>query len=179
MTPARRPGRLRAQVSSTLASAAGPYGYTISLGGATVLASGHASSPRLPGALLLVVGAVVAFLTLDIVAHGSLVPRDAPQDRPPSIWGNAHIPSAGAAVSAVWGLLHLVGGSVVWLVTGFTATLVYFLVTAARRMAIDALLDRRGAPADPPSADDGLASCRTGADLSLREPQPPSRPGGG
>jgi hypothetical protein len=143
----QRPGSLRAQVSSTLASAAGPYGYTISLGGATVLASGHVGSPGLPGALLLVVGAVVAFLGLDIAAHGSLVPRDTPRDRPPSIWGNAHVPSAGAAISAAWGLVHLVGGSLAWLVTGFTATLVYFLVTAAQRMAIDALLDRRDARA--------------------------------
>jgi len=138
-----RPGRLRAQVSSTLASAAGPYGYTISLGGATVLASGQLGSPRLLGALLLVVGAVAAFIGLDIAAQGSLVPRDMPQDRAPSVWGNAHVPSAGAAVSAVWGLLHVLGGSAAWLATGFTATLVYFLVTALQRMAIDRLIERR------------------------------------
>jgi hypothetical protein len=138
-----RPQRLRAQVSSTLASAAGPYGYTISLGGATVLASGHLGSPPLLGALLLVLGAVAAFMGLEFLAQGSLVPGDPPSDRPPSVWGNAHVPSAGAAVAAVWGLVHRVGGSVAWFVTGFTATLVYFAVTAIQRMAVDALVARR------------------------------------
>jgi hypothetical protein len=133
---------LRSQLSAGAASAAGPYGYTISLGGSIAIAVDQLGSPHLGGALLMMLGAVAAFVALEVVAQRSVVPQPAQPDRPPSVWGNAHIPSAGAALCGVWGAIHLVDDEAGWLLTGFVATGVYFVVTAVQRIAFDALTRR-------------------------------------
>jgi uncharacterized membrane protein YccC len=137
---------LRRQLSASVSSAAGPYGYTISLGGATAMATGRLGSPGLPEALLMMLGAVVAFVVLEVAAQGSLMPGEPPQDRPPSIWGNAHVPSAGLALLAVWGLLRTVHSSVAWLLVGFAATGIYFVMTAVQRIALQAAVERLHGP---------------------------------
>jgi hypothetical protein len=137
---------LRAQLSATAASAAGPYGYTISLGGSIALAVGALGPPGLADVLLMMAGAVVAFVLLEAVAQGSLAPQASARDRPPSIWGNAHIPSAGATLCAVWAIVHHVDGVAAWGVTGFAVTSIYFVVTAVQRVVTAALRDRRPPP---------------------------------
>ena len=127
---------LRAQLGATVASAAGPYGYTISLGGSTALGSDQLGTPHLFGALMLMTGAVLAFVVLEAVSHKSLRPQTIDEDHPPSIWGNAHVPSAGAALCAVLGVLQLVGGALGWALTGFIATATYFVVTALQRILV-------------------------------------------
>jgi hypothetical protein len=135
---------LREQLAVSVASAAGPYGYTISLGGSTALASDQLGSPHLTGALLLMTGAVLAFVGLEVAARRTLMPTEAPADTPPTIWGNAHIPSAGTALCGVYGVLQLLHGELVWLVTGFTATTLYFVVSAAQQVAFRETFRRRG-----------------------------------
>ncbi|MDX6554467.1 MAG: hypothetical protein QOD86_662, partial [Miltoncostaeaceae bacterium] len=88
-------------------------------------------------------GAVAAFVLLEAAAQGSLASQATPRDRPPSIWGNAHIPSAGATLCAVWAILRLVDGSLAWGLVGFAVTAIYFVVTAAQRVVTAALQDRR------------------------------------
>jgi hypothetical protein len=134
---------LRAQLSATAASAAGPYGYTISLGGSIALAVGALGPPGLGEVLVMMAGAVAAFVLLEALAQGSLAPQAAARDRPPSIWGNAHIPSAGTTLCAVWAIVHAVGGVPGWALTGFAATGIYFVVTAAQRVVTAAIQDRR------------------------------------
>ncbi len=139
-------GRLdvvRAQISATTASAAGAYGFTISLGGSIALANGVLGSPGLVDVLGMMLGAVAAFVLLEALAQGSLAPEPAVRDRPLSILGNAHIPSAGAALCAVWGLVHVLDGVAAWTVVGFASTGLYFLVTAVQRVATAAVRGRR------------------------------------
>ncbi len=136
---------LRAQLSATVAAAAGPYGYTVSLGGSIALTAHHLGGATYGGAMLLMAGAVVAFLILELIAQGSFAPSHPEHDFPPTVWGNAHIPAAGAAISSVWGLIHVVDEPVAWLVVGFTATSVYFMVSTLQRIAIAALRRRASA----------------------------------
>jgi hypothetical protein len=137
----------RAQLHSTTGSAAGPYGYTISLGASGALTTGQLGSPGLLEALALMLGAVLAFVVLEVSAARSLVPEPPPEDSPPSLWGNAHIISAGGAICVVWGIVHAVGGIGGWFLVGIAATGVYFVLTAAQRIVIaHARRDR-----DPPS----------------------------
>lgn len=132
---------LRDQLASTAASAAGPYGYTISLGCSTALAVRALGGPTLLSALLLMAGAVTAFVLLESFAQRSAEPRIQPMDRPPSVLGNAHVASAGAAIVASWALTELpLPGRVAWFLVGLAATAVYFLGTAVQRVLITRLL---------------------------------------
>ena len=125
---------MRKQLRSTVASAAGPYGYTISLGGSTAMAVGRLGTPHLGDSLLLMLGAVLGFALLEFIAQGSMHPEGAAPDRPLTILGNLHVPSAGGALLAVWGLLHVLHGAAGWAATGFAATTIYFVVTALQRV---------------------------------------------
>ena len=133
---------MRAQLAATAASAAGSYGYTISLGGSIALAVDALGGPGLGGVLAMMAGAVAAFALLEGMAQGSLEPRASAPDRPPSIWGNAHVPSAGAALCAVWAVLQAIEGVAGWAATGFAATAAYFAVTAAQRVLTEAARGR-------------------------------------
>ncbi len=130
---------LRGRLSATLASAAGPYGYTISLGGSIALANEQLGSPHLAGALMLMLGAVAAFVTLGAAAQGPRAMHQPLVGAPPTVWGNAHVPSAGLALCAVWGVDHAMNGPTAWLVTGFAATGVYLLICAVQQLAVGAL----------------------------------------
>ena len=137
--------RLRAQLSTTVAGAAGPYGYTISLGGSISLTVHHLGTPDYGEVMLMMLGAVLGFLSLEFVAQGSFRPIQPAPDIAPTMWGNAHIPSAGGAITVVWALVHVFDEPLAWLVTGFSATFVYFLVTAGQRVAVATFRERRSA----------------------------------
>lgn len=131
---------VRQQLGTSVASAAGPYGYTISLGGSIALATDRLGTPHLAGALMLMLGAVLAFVVLEATAQGSVAPQETPADHPPSVLGNAHVPSAGGALLAVWLVVQLSGPPLGWAAAGFAATATYFAVTAVQRIAVAALL---------------------------------------
>jgi hypothetical protein len=147
-TGARDGPSFRGELAATAASAAAAYGYTISLGGSIALAVGRLGAPNLGEILLLMAGAVAGFVALEGLAHGTLVPTTTARDRPPSIWGNAHVPAAGSALCLVWALLELDHGFMLWLAVGFVCTSVYFLGTVLQRIALRRLvgLRRRGGP---------------------------------
>lgn len=134
---------LRQQLSATVAGAAGPYGYTISLGGSIALTVHHLGSPNYGEVMLMMAGAVLGFVTLEVLAQGSFHPIQPAPDVAPTMWGNAHVPSAGGAISAVWGLIHVIHEPVGWAVTGFAATTVYFATTAAQRVLVARVRARR------------------------------------
>lgn len=64
-------------------------------------------------------------------------------DRPPSIWGNAHVPAAGVALTLVWLLVSALHGPLVWAAVGYLATLAYFLRTVLQRQAVRRLASRQ------------------------------------
>jgi hypothetical protein len=134
---------LRRQLSATVAGAAGPYGYTISLGGSIAVTVHHLGSPNYGEVMLMMAGAVLGFVTLELIAQGSFHPIEPAPDIAPTMWGNAHVPSAGGAISAVSGLIHVVHEPAGWAVTGFVATTVYFTVTAAQRVLVAHVRARR------------------------------------
>lgn len=134
---------VRGELAATVASAAAAYGYTISLGGSIALAGGELGSPNLGDILLLMLGAVAAFLALEWFAHGTLVPTATAGDHPPSIWGNAHLPAAGSALTLVWLVLRIGDAGALWAVVGFVATVVFFLGTVLQRIALRRLVARR------------------------------------
>lgn len=146
---------LREQLSVTATSAAGAYGYTISLGGSIAVAAAALDGPALLEALAMMTGAVLAFAALELWARGSLDPHRPDPDRPSSVFGNAHILSAGAAICAGWAVVHVASGPLAWGLMGFWVTALYFMLTSAQRIAVARWQDRhvRGGP--PHAPDDG------------------------
>jgi hypothetical protein len=146
---------LREQIAVTDSSAAGAYGYTISFGGAIAIAIaiGELGAPALGEALLLMAGAVIAFLTLELVAsRGALRIYRPPPDRPSPAFGNAHFVSAGVAICAAWLTVQLVGAPAAWAVMGFAVTAMNFLITATQRILVARWQERhtpRGRSAEP------------------------------
>lgn len=134
---------LREQLSVTAASAAGAYGYTISLGGSIALAAAALGGPSLAEALAMMLGAVAAFVALELAARGSLDPHRPAPDRPPSVFGNAHVLSAGAAICAAWAVVQAAAGPLAWGLMGLAVTALYFVITAAQRILIARIQDRR------------------------------------
>jgi hypothetical protein len=94
--------------------------------------------PDLGEALLLMVGAVVAFVALEGVARGTLQGPAEDADGEARALGNARIPSAGTALCGVWGLVHLIHGPLGRALTGFVATAVYFTLAALQRVVVEA-----------------------------------------
>lgn len=90
--------------------------------------------PHAAEALLYVVGAVTAFLMVEIVAYGQLRVRLSQRPMPRmAVWGNAHLLSSGGAVLAVWGIDHALKGQLGgWPVAGFVATGAYILLNAVQ-----------------------------------------------
>lgn len=91
------------------------------------------------------VGAVLAFMVLELLAasqpgDGQAAPE---RDVPPSVWGNAHFVSAGAAIDGGWLVAHQVGGAGGWLLVGFVTTTVYFVLTAVQRIVVVGAQRRR------------------------------------
>src|SRR3954454_5402180 len=92
--PYPRVKAVRTQVATTVASAAGPYGYTITLGGSTALASNALGPPHLGSALLMMSGAAPPSVALGAAARGVADPPAGDDPPPPSPLANAHVPSA-------------------------------------------------------------------------------------
>jgi hypothetical protein len=88
----------------------------------------------------MMLGAVSAFVALEAAARGAVHPAGGTEAPPPSPLANAHVPSAGLSLCAVWGLVQVAHAGAGWALTGFVATGVYFIVAALQRVAIDALM---------------------------------------
>ncbi|WP_217912925.1 hypothetical protein [Miltoncostaea marina] len=133
---------LRRQLAGTVSSAAGAYGYTIALGGSIAQAAHRLGGPVLGDALALMGGAVAAFVLLEALARGVRRPTASPRETHVSIWGNAHLLSAGGALCAAALIVRIAQGWPAWLLTGFAVTGLYFLLTAVQKTAVAALRGR-------------------------------------
>ncbi|MGI8749766.1 MAG: hypothetical protein ACR2J6_04330 [Thermoleophilaceae bacterium] len=125
------------QLRSSLASAAVPYGYTLTIFASGAITGDLLGSPHAPQVLIFVAGAVAAFTSLEAVVHRSgLVVRHAPDAHSTAIWGHAHLLAAGLAIGAVWladGLLA--GSALAWPVAGFLSTGLYLVLATVQAIA--------------------------------------------
>lgn len=132
----KRPGQrgFRGLLRNTVVSSAAPYGYTLTVwttGVAVTRIDGRA--PTTVDALLMAVGAVLAFTVVGSVALGGpgsvLEPGPAERVR---LWGAAHLVPLFANLGICSLLLRAVHGHVAWPLAGFTATAVYLLTMATQ-----------------------------------------------
>ena len=139
-------GDTRENLRASIAGSAAPYGYTITIASSGSIAMSELGSPAPGQTLLFLVGAALGFLVIALAAFGQLtVDLRTPSVKRTSLLGMTHVVSAGVAALAVWGANALVGEPAGWPVTGFLATVVYLLLTAAQVTA--------GSPGEGPGGD--------------------------
>ncbi len=114
-----------------MAASAAPYGYTLTIWGSGAVAMHRLGKPGVGEALLLMGGAVLGFLLMEALAHGSLRARVSPrQPSQTTGWANAHLLSGGGGIVLVWALLQAADARVGWALAGFVATASYLLLNA-------------------------------------------------
>lgn len=120
----------RDHLRDTVATSAGPHGYTLTLWTSTAVA-GHSQGgpPGAEDAFLLLVGAVLAFgLVGALASGGSRRPVGGPP-APRSLWGALHLPAAGISIGVCHLLTRWLHGHALWPAIGFTATASFLLIS--------------------------------------------------
>jgi hypothetical protein len=121
---------LRQNLRGSLAAAAAPYGYTLSIWSCGAVSMHTLGSPAPGEVLLFLGGAALGFGLLALaVFRAFVVDLETPDSKRLSLLGTVHILSAGSAVLAVWGATAAIDGTLGWPVAGFLATVLYILVT--------------------------------------------------
>ena len=124
--------RWRANLRWVVASAATPYGYTLTVWTTGAIVAHRQGLPDELGALGFAGGAVAAFALAGALGHGHLGRVAAPRVPEFSLWQVLHLVSLAAAILLAAGIARLVHGEAVWPLAGFTATAVYLLAVAAQ-----------------------------------------------
>jgi hypothetical protein len=124
---------LRQSLRSSVAASTAPYGYTLTVWASGAIAIALLGTPDLLDVLLLMAGAVLAFVSIEALAYGSVALRIRVGPPPEvTVWGSAHWISSGLAIVAVWGSDHLVRGPAGWALSGLLATTLYLLVNSTQ-----------------------------------------------
>lgn len=115
---------------STVVATASPYGYTLTIwtSGAVLM---HARGlPSTLDAVLYMVGAVVGYAVIGLIAFRGLTARSPSRLRVFSLWDAAHFLSIGTAIGAAALVAHLLQNRAAWPVDGALATAIYLVGTA-------------------------------------------------
>ncbi len=128
----------RKRLRTTVGASAAPYGYTLSTWTTgAVLVRVH-GIPNLPETLGFVIGAVLGFAFVVLVAFGGLTRHFDPSHHDaPAIWGSFHFSSVGLAIGAATLVAYLLDNVypwpslVAWPLAGFLYTAAYLLIAAA------------------------------------------------
>lgn len=123
----------RSHLQSSVAESAAPYGYTLTIFSVGSVASYLIGKPHVFEVLLLVGGAVLAFVSVELAAYQRFRIRLKRGESPKvEVWAYAHLVSAGLAIAVSWGILQAVDSTLGWLLVGFLATVIYVTVDAAQ-----------------------------------------------
>jgi hypothetical protein len=126
-------GAYRGHLQSTVATAAAPYGYTLTIWTSGAVATHDRGVPTAWEALLLLAGAVIGFGLVAAVAYGrpsGLFAVDAPAAV--RLWGAFHLISVGLAIGASALVVSIIDSPIDWLLVGLVATVTYLAVVAAQ-----------------------------------------------
>lgn len=153
---ASEPGEFRHHLRTSGSGSAGPYGYSLTVWGTGTVGIDELGKPGVVQVLLLVAGAVAAFVLVEAAAYGTLRPHRGERPEPPrALWGNAHWLAAGGAIALAWVVDRVLGTGVAWPLAGFAATAAFLLL-----QPVEALLAERA---------EGLQADRSGESPSRAE----------
>lgn len=145
MEPPSRAG-YRRLLRGTVASSATPYGYTLTLwttGASVARVEGGAPAPL--DALLLAIGAVLAFAAMAGVAFGGLTAAmDTDGATRVRVWCSFHLVPLVLNFVTCSAMLRTVHGHAAWLLSGFAATAIYLVTVTGQLWCAAIGRQRRG-----------------------------------
>jgi hypothetical protein len=122
--------RYRSALRATVAASAAPYGYTLTIWTTGAILSHARGIPDTGEALLLLVGAVVAYALVGGLAFGVLSEHLVPEPARAVVSGGLQFISVGLAIAAATLVAHGVDGVAAWPLDGFLVTAIYLLASA-------------------------------------------------
>jgi hypothetical protein len=128
---------LRRGLGETASDNATAFGFSLTIGGAGLIAADLHGSPAVPEVFLLIGGAALAMIFVAAVSTGAFR-SDTPESLPEKaqMRGAAlNFLSVGLGLLAAWGLSSLIDSSIAWFAAGLSAILVY-LVTEALEYSV-------------------------------------------
>jgi hypothetical protein len=125
--PALTAERYRRALRATVAAAAAPYGYTLTVWTSGAVVAHERGIPNALGAILFALGAMIGFGLVGLIAYGGIGRRTLPAPAAFSVWQSIHVLGIGAAIALAFAVSKLIDHDAAWLVAGFAATTVYLL----------------------------------------------------
>jgi hypothetical protein len=122
----------RSALRATVASSAGPYGYTLTIWTSGAVLSHARGIPDTGEAVLFLVGAVSAYALMGGIAFGGLSEQVVPEPARAAIWGGLHFFSVGVAIASASLVAHVVTDIAAWPLGGFLVTGLYLTGSAAQ-----------------------------------------------
>jgi len=128
----------------TVAAAAAPYGYTLTVWTSGAVVAHERGIPDVVGAILFAVGAMIGFGLVGLVAYGGIGRRPPPAPEVFSVWQSIHVLGIGAAIALAFAVARLIHHDAAWLVAGFAATAVYLLAAGVPHAMVHVPRDGAG-----------------------------------
>jgi hypothetical protein len=122
--------RYTAALRTTIATSAGPYGYTLTIWTSGAVLSHARGIPSSVEALLFLVGAVAAYALVGRFAFGGLSEELSSERARSAVWGGLHLISVGLAIGATSFVAHFLDDKGAWPLGGFLATAIYLVASA-------------------------------------------------
>ena len=122
----------RDRLRTTVGSSAAPYGYTLAVWTSGAVLTNARGVPDALAALTFMVGAVVGFALVGVIAFGGVTRHfDRDHGEAPLIWGSFHFFSVGLAIGLASLVAYYVDGFIAWPLGGFLSTTAYLLSAGA------------------------------------------------
>ena len=131
------PGRYRSDLRGVVGSSATAYGYTLTVWSTGTVLSHAYGPPSPPLVFAFVVGAVLAFALIGVVAFGGVTAEFGGGSGRIQLWGGFHFLSVGLAVGAAWLVSAAAPSFPGWPLGAFAATAAYLAVVGAEDTAAD------------------------------------------
>ena len=138
------PARYRSALGATVATSAGPYGYTLTIWTSGAVLSHAHGIPSTTAAFLFLLGAVAAYALVSGLAFGGLSEHVVLEPTRAAVWGGLHFLSVGLAIGAASLVARWDASLAAWPLGGFLATALYLLASASELTVAQAAGRRRG-----------------------------------
>jgi hypothetical protein len=123
----------RGTLQGILGALASSYGFTLTIWSTGAVVAHRRGIPDLPGVVLLIAGAALAFTAVQAWAYGTLRPSARPFVAPPvGVWVSAQALPAALPVTISWLVARVVSGDLVWLAAGAIATGGYVMLASVQ-----------------------------------------------
>jgi hypothetical protein len=109
-----------------------PYGYTLTVWTSGAVLTHARGVPTTEAALFFMIGAVLGFALVALLAFGSLHQRVTGEATQPRVWVGLHVLPISLSIGAATLVAHLLESIAAWPLGGFAATVIYLAMLSGQ-----------------------------------------------